>query len=296
MAIERIPCGGWDIDNTTIAFVETGKKKVLGVIAGSQSDPSKLPLTGGTMLGPIELTEEPTENMQVVNKGYVDAEALELSQNIQQTQNSIGTLQNTVNAVQTQVAGAIQKDGSTVTTASIPFAQGINLSNQKATNMATPTDLTDGANKKYVDDTALGYLKISGGSLTGTLSMSNQNITNLAEPVNNQDGTTKNYVDNKVTSSLLLPRIRDLFGVAKNSSQTIVLPDVRQNMLIVFYSVDPSGNTNIANSKAVSVPAGSTKTQNNLTINFSSDGKTLILTNADTVNAMLGQYYGYNNT
>lgn len=39
-----------------------------------------------------------------------------------------------------------------------------------------------------------------------------------------------------------------------------------------------------------------TKTQNNLTINFSSDGKTLILTNADTVNAMLGQYYGYNNT
>lgn len=57
MAIERIPCGGWDIDNTTFAFVKSGKKKVLTVIAGSQSDPSKLPLAGGTMLGPIELDD-----------------------------------------------------------------------------------------------------------------------------------------------------------------------------------------------------------------------------------------------
>lgn len=118
----------------------------------------------------------------------------------------------------------------------------------------------------------------------------------MAAPVQPTDGTNKEYVDNQVIQGLLLPRVRDLFGVPAQGTQTIVLPDTRQNILIVFYSVDPSGNANISNSKAVSVPAGSTKTQNNLTINFSSDGKTLILTNADTTNAMLGQYYGYNNT
>lgn len=319
MAIERIPCGGWDIDNTTFAFVNSGKKKVLTVIAGSQSDPSKLPLTGGSMLGPIELEEgaQPTQPNHVVDKQYVDDVEEGLNQTISSLDTEVNGIQSNVSILQSDVSdiqsdvsdlqdvvvdlqdgieNTIKKDGTTTTTVSIPFAQGIDLQNQKATNMATPTQPTDGANKQYVDDTALGYLKITGGALTGTLSMSNQSITNLAEPTNNQDATTRNYVDNKVTSTLLLPRIRDLFGVAKSSSQTIVLPDTRQNILIVFYSVDPSGNANISNSKAVSVPAGSTKTQNNLTINFSSDGKTLILTNADTTNAMLGQYYGYNNT
>lgn len=97
MAIERIPCGGWDIDDTTFAFVNSGKKKVLTVIAGSQSDPSKLPLTGGTMLGPIELEEgaQPTQPNHVVNKQYVDGVAEDY----------------------------IAKDGTTTTTAPILFCQ-----------------------------------------------------------------------------------------------------------------------------------------------------------------------------
>lgn len=116
----------------------------------------------------------------------------------------------------------------------------------------------------------------------------------MATPTESTDGANKQYVDNQIIQGLLLPRVRDLFGIPSRGAQTIVIPDVRQNMLIVFYSVDPNGNVNISNSKAVSVTAGSSKTQNNLTINFASDGKTLTLTNADNTNAILGQYYGYN--
>lgn len=107
----------------------------------------------------------------------------------------------------------------------------------------------------------------------------------------NEDIANKQYVDDNLSKY----RIRDLFGVGASGSQTIILPDIRQNLLVVFYSVDPQGNANISNSKAVSVPAGESETQNNLTVNFNIDGKTIILTNSDNTNAILGQYYGYNN-
>lgn len=173
MAIERIPCGGWDIDNTTIAFVKTGKKKVLGVIAGSQSGPSKLPLIGGTMLGPIELEEG-------------------------------------------------------------------------------------------------------------------------AQPIEPNHVVDKQYVDNAVTNSLTSYRVRDLFGIGTNDKLTVVLPVVRQNVAVVFYTVDTSGNVNVSNSKAFAVAAGNTDNVNSFSVEFNADGRTITMNNNSSTETVLGQYFGYN--
>ena len=39
----------------------------------------------------------------------------------------------------------------------------LNMSNNKITSLAKPTDDKDGVNKKYIDD---NYLKLSGGTMT----------------------------------------------------------------------------------------------------------------------------------
>ena len=44
------------------------------------------------------------------------------------------------------------------------MAGPLNMSNNKITNLAQPTDDKDGVNKKYIDD---NYLKLSGGTVTG---------------------------------------------------------------------------------------------------------------------------------
>ena len=188
------------------------------------------------------------------------------------------------------------KDGTTTTTAVIPFAQGINLSNQKASNMALPILSTDGANKQYVDNVVLGYLKLSGGVMTGQVNMSSNSITNLSEPNNPQDAATKAYVDAKFAEALTAYRVRDLFGVSPRNEQTIVLPDKRNNVAVVYYSVDPDGNANISNSRAITVRAGqSVEGNGGLTVKLSDDMVTLTIINNDETNSILGQYYGYNN-
>ena len=54
------------------------------------------------------------------------------------------------------------------------MAGPLNMSNNKITNLAKPTDDKDGVDKKYIDD---NYLKLSGGTVTGHIILTNDILT-----------------------------------------------------------------------------------------------------------------------
>ena len=76
--------------------------------------------------------------------------------------------------------------------------------------MLQPTSDTDGATKKYVDDSSVNvsnYLKGDGkAQMTGDLNTDNCKIVNLNdEPTTGTDGVNKNYVDSVVATSHVKP-------------------------------------------------------------------------------------------
>ncbi|ABF82121.1 hypothetical protein MIV091L [Invertebrate iridescent virus 3] len=119
-----------------------------------------LPLSGGTMTGPIVQPADPTSDTQLANKKYVDT--------------AIGSVGATKYLALTggAVTGTIQSPA--------------------------PTAASDLTNKEYVDNkvTALGsgpFLPLSGGVVTGVVSQA-------ALPTANEDLANKQYVDQKVAT------------------------------------------------------------------------------------------------
>ena len=59
----------------------------------------------------------------------------------------------------------------------------LNMNNKKIIHLLQPTDDTDAANKKYVDDNKVdvsNYLKVDGtNKMTGNLNINNRKIVNL---------------------------------------------------------------------------------------------------------------------
>lgn len=92
-----------------------------------------------------------------------------------------------------KVLSAIQDDGS------VAFTANQSMGNFKLTNLANPTDLSDAANKGYVDDQDALKVSKAGDTMSGSLNMGNHLITNVATPVAGTDAANKNYVDNAVT-------------------------------------------------------------------------------------------------
>ena len=88
---------------------------------------------------------------------------------------------------------AIQKAQKTADDA-LPKAGGdvtgdINMNGKKITDIATPSNDGDAANKKYVDDEVGKSLPKSGGTMTGAL--------NVLDPTENAHAANKGYVDEK---------------------------------------------------------------------------------------------------
>ena len=190
-----------------IGELETG---IEGDLAGY------LPLTGGTMTGPIDMDYKkltgvpiPKESDWVANKQYVDAavqnakdpelagrvEALETSQAQQNTE--IANLKNG-----TTELPYIKDTGDTVT-GTYDFT-GADLT------VKTPTADASPATKAYVDtkitglengSTALPYVKKTGDAMTGALSMGGNKVTSVADPTEDGDAVNKKYVDDKATET-----------------------------------------------------------------------------------------------
>lgn len=167
---------------------------------------------------------------------------------------------------------AILKDGTTETTAIIPFKNGIKTDTVSSMN---------GSNDV---------------SLSSSINMNNKTIKNIPMPTNDLEASNKKYVDDSLITERTLPRIRDLFGVKPGASNVFELPTTTDNVLVVFYSVTPDGTANIQNSKAFNVPKGGSKNRDNLTVSLNENGTTITFTSSEETNAIIGQYYGYNNT
>ena len=65
------------------------------------------------------------------------------------------------------------------------MARSLNMSNNKITNLAKPTDDKDGVNKKYIDD---NYLKLCGGTVTGHIILNNTVLTSQYQALSRTTG------------------------------------------------------------------------------------------------------------
>ena len=86
------------------------------------------------------------------------------------------------------------------------------MDNKKIINLRIPTDDTDAATKKYVDDNSStapdlsSYLKKDGSvAMTRDLNVGGHKITNLKTPTSDNDATTKKYIDSLVHHTSIQP-------------------------------------------------------------------------------------------
>ena len=84
------------------------------------------------------------------------------------------------------------------------MTNNLNMDNKKIINLRPPSDDTDGATKKYVDDSipdTSSFIKNDGSVvMTNNLNLGNQKIVGLATPTSNTDAATKKYVDDNAGS------------------------------------------------------------------------------------------------
>lgn len=231
---------------TTITSIETSLnnlKQTVEDIRNGTIQLNYLSLSGGTMAGTINMNNnkitnlpEPTSNQDAATKAYVDSHsgggggtgnyvskagdtmtgALNISMG--ESEISIANASIELNTGSNGVTvGEIPTDTPTygiLSNSDLTFiANGnINLVNYneaealKITNVATPTDSNDAANKAYVDNAVSGagggdFLANGSVPATGDFNMNNHKITNLSAPTEYEDATNKEYVDSKVRSA-----------------------------------------------------------------------------------------------
>ena len=105
------------------------------------------------------------------------------------------------------------------------MTNNLNMDNKSINNLRPPTNPTDAATKKYVDDNTtapdLGpYLKKDGSVLmTGDLDVSGHKITNLRTPASNDEPATKKYVESQLHESHVQPsHYKDQFSYLMSNS------------------------------------------------------------------------------
>lgn len=231
---------------TTITSIETSLnnlKQTVEDIRNGTIQLNYLSLSGGTMAGTINMNNnkitnlpEPTSNQDAATKAYVDSHsgggggtgnyvskagdtmtgALNISMG--ESEISIANASIELNTGSNSVTvGEIPTDTPTygiLSNSDLTFiANGnINLVNYneaealKITNVATPTNANDAANKAYVDNAVSGagggdFLANGSVPATGDFNMNNHKITNLSAPTEYEDATNKEYVDSKVRSA-----------------------------------------------------------------------------------------------
>ncbi|CAH3015739.1 unnamed protein product [Porites evermanni] len=84
------------------------------------------------------------------------------------------------------------------------MTNNLNMDNKGIIHLKPPTNPTDGATKKYVDDSipdTSSFIKKDGSvSMTSNLNLGNKKIVGLATPTSNTDAATKKYVDDNAGS------------------------------------------------------------------------------------------------
>ena len=106
------------------------------------------------------------------------------------------------------------------------MTNNLNMDNKSIIHLRPPTNDTDAANKKYVDDNSSTapdlspYLKKDGTiPMTGDFNVAGHKIINLKTPTLDSDATTKEYVDSQLHMSQVQPsHYNDQFSYLMSSS------------------------------------------------------------------------------
>jgi hypothetical protein len=211
-----------NIDGSQMLVTATGSKvasKLADFAAGT------LPLTGGTLTGPLMLAATPSSTMQAAPKAYVDGQVAGALPLTGGTLSGPLTLSGdpatpaqaaTKNYVDSQTGGYLTKTGGTLT-GTLTLGTDPTASMQAATKQyvdarvlrsgdtltgaltlaADPVAPLQASTKNYTDIQVATALPKAGGTLTGGLSLP-------ADPSSPLQAATKRYVDNQVATSLPL--------------------------------------------------------------------------------------------
>ena len=114
----------------------------------------------------------------------------------------------------------------------------LKMGNNKITNLADPTDTTDGVNKKYIDD---NYLKLSGGTMTGHIILNNAVLTSQYQAISRNTG-------NAFFVQISNPYVYHQFNMVKNKIINLGDPtdatDAINLRTLKKHFIKPSDHTN----------------------------------------------------
>ena len=141
------------------------------------------------------------------------------------------------------------------------MTNNLNMDNKGIIHLKTPTNDTDGATKKYVDDSipdTSSFIKKDGSvSMTSNLNLGGNKIVGLTTPTSNTDAATKKYVDDNTAA----PDLSDY--LEKDGTVTMTGNLNLGNNKIVGLAT-PVSNTDAATKKYVDDNAGSPDLSNYL--------------------------------
>ena len=135
------------------------------------------------------------------------------------------------------------------------MTNNLNMDNKSIIHLKPPTDPTDGATKKYVDDSipdTSSFIKKDGSvSMTSNLNLGNKKIVGLATPTSNTDAATKKYVDDNTA-------VPDLSDYLEKDGTVTMTGDLNLGGNKIVGLATPVSNTDAATKKYVDDNAGST--------------------------------------
>lgn len=180
-----------------------------------------VPVSGGTMTGPLNLAGDPTSDSEAATKGYVDGVRDALN-NVSETVN--GILDGT--EALPYLSDDYQPPVASVQSAGV-IKVGTGLSVTADGTLSVTQSQEAGITQEEAD---ARYVQLSGADMTGNLSMGNNQVKNVADATEDSDAVSKHQMDEAIASAV-------------PSAMLASLPD---QFMEGIYNVTRTSTTNVA--------------------------------------------------